>query len=80
MSTKVKSILMRLLKGFISGALTSMIVIPVVDPNDWTQLITFVNVLVIAGIFGGINGAILAAQKWYSWTEVPPAGDYPPIG
>ena len=71
---------MRLLKGFISGAVTSMIMISVVAPTNWTQLITVMNILAVAGIFGGINGVILAAQKWYSWTELPPGGDYPPAG
>lgn len=76
---------MRLLKGFVSGAVTSMVMISVVAPENWTQLLTVVNVLAVAGIFGGINGVLLAAQKWYSWTDTPigdypPAGDYPPLG
>lgn len=61
-----------------------MIMISVVAPTNWTQLITVVNILAVAGIFGGINGVLLAGQKWYSWTDTPegdlPPGDYPPLG
>ena len=70
MSTKTKSVLMRLLKGFISGALTPMIVVSVVAPANWTEFASVANILAISGLFGGINGLLLALQKWVSWKKV----------
>lgn len=61
---------MRLLKGFISGAVTSMIMVTVVAPTNWTELSSVGTLLAVSGIFGGINGLLLALQKWVSWKEV----------
>lgn len=70
MSIKTKSILMRLVKGFVSGAVTSMIMVSVAAPSNWTELSSAGVILAVSGIYGGINGLILALQKWVSWKEV----------
>jgi hypothetical protein len=69
MSDKFKVVGMRLFKGFVSGAVTSMIMVSVVAPSSWETLGNIVNILSVAGIFGGINGTLLALQKWYSYTD-----------
>jgi xanthosine utilization system XapX-like protein len=70
MSIKTKSILMRFVKGLVSGAVTSMLMVTVAAPGNWTDLVEVLSMFAIAGIFGGINGLLLAIQKWYSWKEV----------
>lgn len=69
MSLKVKSILTRLLKGFVSGAVTSMLMVSIVAPGNWTELHTVLSILAVSGLFGGINGLLLALQKWASWKD-----------
>ena len=58
---------MRFVKGFISGAVTSMLMITAAAPQNWTELFTVISIFVVSGIFGGVNGGLLAIQKWYSW-------------
>lgn len=69
MKQKTKSILNRFLKGLISGAITSMGLVTVVQPTLWSDFISIFNVLGMAGLFGAINGGLLALQKLISWKE-----------
>ncbi len=69
MSLKVKSILLRLLKGFISGAFASMGTVAIVTSADLSQLKVQLALLAFAGISGGLTGLIMAGQKWASWKE-----------
>ena len=66
---KVNSILIRLLKGFVSGALTSMGLIAIFVPTNFIQLKLLLSTLLFSAIAGGINGVLLALNKWYSWQE-----------
>lgn len=67
--SKTQSVLKRFLKGFISGAITAMALIAISVPQDFKQLKLILMSLVFAGIAGGINGLILAIQKWATWKE-----------
>jgi len=67
--SKFKIVGKRFLKGFISGAITSMLLVTVATPSSWTELAVILNILGLAGIAGGINGALLAGQKWYSYVD-----------
>lgn len=69
MSTKIKAILMRLLKGFIGGAFGSMATVIITTSADLSQLKTQLVLLAFAGISGGITGLIMAGQKWASWKD-----------
>lgn len=69
MSDKTKAVLKRFAKGLISGAVTTMAVVPVISPADFKQIKIWLITLVLAGIVGGVNGLILAVQKWASWKE-----------
>lgn len=60
---------MRVLRGAITGALTTMGLVTVVMPKSWTELATVINVLCLAGIFGAINGVLSGADKWWRWEE-----------
>lgn len=66
---KAKATFTRFAKGFISGAITAMVAVPMVMPIDWTGFSTIFNSLGIALLFGGISGLLLAIQKWASWKE-----------
>lgn len=67
--TKFHSVFNRFLKGFASGAITAMSLVTVAQPKSLTDLAIFLNALGVAALFGGINGALLALQKWYSWVD-----------
>ena len=69
MSQKTKSILTRFLKGFVAGAITSMVTVPLVAPTDWTGFLPILNSLAIALVFGGVSGLLLAMEKWASWVD-----------
>ncbi len=64
---KTRAILKRFLKGMISGAITAMTGVTLVQPSIWTDFNSIINVLLIAGVFGALNGLLLAVQKWASW-------------
>lgn len=69
MNTKIKSILMRFLKGIIAGAIASMSMVTITQPTIWADFGTLFNSLGLACAFGGLTGLLLALQKWASWTE-----------
>jgi hypothetical protein len=69
MSTKTKSVLMRFFKGFVSGAITTMSLVVVFVPQNLVELKVILSALAFAGIAGGINGLLLAINKWASWTD-----------
>jgi hypothetical protein len=66
---KLKSILIRFVKGFISGAISSMIVASVTVPSNWSDFSSAGTILIVSGLFGGINGLLLSIEKWLSWIE-----------
>lgn len=66
---KIKSIVTRLLKGFIAGAIGTMSTIVIASPANFTDITILLKALLLAGIGGGIGGLLLALQKWASWTE-----------
>ena len=69
MSIKIEAIIKRFVKAFISGAFTSMGLIAITTPANWGDLKVLVTILAFAAIGGGLNGVIMAGQKWYSWKE-----------
>lgn len=66
---KLKSIIIRLLKGAIAGAIGAMVVISFKVPSTWNDIHSVVSALAIAGAYGAITGLLLAAQKWASWKD-----------
>lgn len=67
--TKYNSILKRFFKGMISGAVTSMGMLTLAVPTMWSDFKPLLSALAIAGLFGAINGLLLALNKWASWKE-----------
>lgn len=60
-----KTILIRFLKGAVASAVPLL----AVQVSTWKDLTDFLNSLLIAGIFGGISGLILATDKAWRWQE-----------
>jgi len=71
MTDKIKSILIRFLKGGIAGSLATITASSVIlkDIHTWADLPTALSLLALSGFIGFISGVILAAEKWASWTE-----------
>lgn len=69
MSEKTISVLNRFIKGFLSGAVTSMGLVTLAMPTVWSDVWQILNNLGLAAIFGGLNGLLLALQKYVSWKE-----------
>lgn len=67
--TKYNSVLKRFLKGAISGGLTAMSLVTLSEPSMWSDFIGILNMLAMAGLFGALNGLLLALNKWASWKE-----------
>jgi len=64
MTQKIKSALLRFARGFASGALSAMVIIVPGSMGSWGDLSTWIGALSLAGVFGGITGAILAIDKY----------------
>ena len=71
MNDKIKSILIRLLKGFIAGAVATLATAVAVLNNvhTWTDLYTAFSMLALSAMIGGVTGLVLAAEKWASWQD-----------
>lgn len=68
--TRTEVIWKRFVKGFISGAITAMVL--VLGSNKITsfgELTVWLQSLLLACLVGGINGALLAMNKAYNYTE-----------
>lgn len=63
MTTFWKSISLRLLRGFLAGAIGTMLVVQGINSSSWGDVGAWLNTLVIAGVIGGITGLLLAGDK-----------------
>jgi hypothetical protein len=68
-SLKVRSILNRFLKAFISGAFSAMALMTIAMPSNWEEMAKILAMLALAGMYGGVTGLIMAGQKWASWVD-----------
>jgi hypothetical protein len=57
-------VLVRFVRGFAAGALSSMALVAQFSGSDWSQMTSWLSMLAIAGVSGGITGAIMALDKW----------------
>lgn len=65
----IKSVIKRFVKGLLSGAITAMGLVTLAQPSTWSDFKTVFSMLGMAGLFGAINGALLALNKWVNWKE-----------
>ena len=63
--SKGKMIAFRFLRGTISGAVSTMVVIQFAGGNSFADVQAFISSLAVAGIVGGITGGLLALDKYF---------------
>ena len=69
MSDKFKSIALRFVKSFISGAFSVMALITATNIQSWGSLKIALSSLALSALIGGINGVLMAGHKYFTWTE-----------
>lgn len=63
--SKGKMIAFRFLRGAISGAVSTMVVIQFAGGNSFADVQAFIASLAVAGVVGGITGGLLALDKYF---------------
>jgi hypothetical protein len=69
MNTTLKIVGARFLRGLAAGAVSAMIIIVPSSTTSWLDLRAWLMALVIAGLFGGITGGLLAIEKYLRLPE-----------
>lgn len=64
-----KAIIRRFSKAFIAGFVSSAGLITVSDISTWTDLGNALQLLTVAGIVGGVNGILMAVDKFIRWSK-----------
>jgi hypothetical protein len=59
----------RFLRVFIISAFTTMATLTIQQATSWSEIISVLNNLLIAGVIGGISGLIAGADKLLRWEE-----------
>lgn len=65
-----KALVLRFVRGFVTGAVSSMLMINFVAVNTFTDLKVFLTALTFSAIVGGINGALLSVDKYLRSDEL----------
>ena len=78
MKIKYRAILIRFAKAFLSGAVSTATIITVTNVGTWSELAIALQALSLSAIVGGINGLLMAAEKWVRWGWVGPLSWCPP--
>jgi hypothetical protein len=68
-SQKARSVINRLVKAFVFGALGNLTFLTIVMPNNWADLTTILAMVSFSCVAGGITGVLMALQKWNSWKD-----------
>ena len=63
--SKVKIVFLRFLRGAMSGAVSTMVVIQFTGGNSFSDLKAFMFSLTIAGFIGGVTGGLMALDKYF---------------
>ena len=66
---KFKSVVMRFVKGAVSGAVAQMGMVTLSQPAIWGDFKPLLINLGMACAFGSLVGLLLALQKWASWED-----------
>lgn len=65
-----KALALRFVRGFVTGAVSSMLMINFVAVNTFADLQVFLTALALSAIVGGMNGALLAVDKYLRSDEL----------
>ena len=60
-----KGVMFRFARGFFAGAVSTMVTVTSTGVGTFADLKTFLGVLALAGIMGGITGSLLALDKYF---------------
>lgn len=60
-----------LITGFVAGALVALPSIYMPEALTWSELSSLLPVLLYGVLVGGINGLLLAIDKFIRWIEIP---------
>jgi hypothetical protein len=63
LSPKTKILLLRFARVFVFSAIGSMASLSPIIVNDWQDLGTWISMLILSGITGGISGILAAYDK-----------------
>jgi len=66
---EAKVLLARFLRGFLAGAVASMLSVSSAIIVDWEDLALWGQALAISGLAGGLTGGLLALDKALRWEE-----------
>ena len=69
MNELLRAVLLRALRAFVSGALAAVAIVAPMALNSWNDLAGWLTALGIAAIVGGVNGVIMAVDKWVRWQQ-----------
>ena len=65
-----KALALRFVRGFVTGAVSSMLMINFVAVNTFADLQVFLTALALSAVVGGMNGALLAVDKYLRSDEL----------
>lgn len=65
-----KALALRFVRGFVAGAVSSMLMINFVAVNTFADLKVFLTALTLSAVVGGMNGALLAVDKYLRSDEL----------
>ncbi len=65
-----KALALRFVRGFVTGAVSSMLMINFVAVNTFADLQVFLTALALSAVVGGMNGALLAIDKYLRSDEL----------
>lgn len=69
MTQKIKSIIMRFVKGFVAGGLSSIATLATFNGSTWQDVANWLGIIMFSFVVGGISGVLLGAEKWLTWEE-----------
>lgn len=75
MNGLTKALVLRFVRSFIAGAVSSMLIINIGAVNTFTDLSMFLSALALSAIVGGINAILLTADKYLRSSEMKSEDD-----
>lgn len=67
--TKTRAVANRFLKAFLFGALSATTMVAAFSGASFDELEIWLKTVSFVLLSGGVNGVLMALQKWASWKE-----------
>lgn len=75
MNGLTKALVLRFVRSFVAGAVSSMLIINIGAVNTFTDLKVFLSALALSAIVGGVNAILLTADKYLRSSEIKSKDD-----